>query len=88
MRNGYVIDILSSVDIQEIVKMVVRVIKISEGVIYKDKFKTSQFRKVFERLFTLRLNYKDEGKDIMQKLVKLFLKSLYGGIFRKDNTYE
>ena len=34
MRNGYIIDTLTNVDIQEIVKIVGKVVKICEGVIY------------------------------------------------------
>ena len=46
MRNGYIIDTLTSVDIQEIVKTGGRVIQIYEGVIYRENFKISPFRKV------------------------------------------
>ena len=46
MRNGYIIDYLTSVDIQEIVEIGCRIIQIYEGVIYREKFKVSPFRKV------------------------------------------
>ena len=39
MRNGYIIDNLTSVDIQEIVKIGGKVIEIYEGVIYQENFK-------------------------------------------------
>ena len=84
MRNGYIIDTLTSVDIQEIVKTGGRVIQIYEGVIYRENFKISPFRKVIEKLFALRQKYKDEHNDLMQKLVKLILVSLYGVQIRKD----
>ena len=48
MRNGYIIDTLTSVDICEIVKIGGRVVKIYEGVIYRENFKISPFRKVIE----------------------------------------
>ena len=54
MRNGYIIDTLTSVDIQEIVKIGGKVIEIYEGVIYRENFKISPFRKVIEKLFGLR----------------------------------
>ena len=38
MRIGYIIDTLTSVDIQENVKIGGKVIEIYEGVIYKQKF--------------------------------------------------
>ena len=80
MRNGYIIDTLTSVDIQEIVKIGGKVIEIYEGVIYRESFKVSPFRKVIEKLFALRQKY----KDVMQLLVKLLMNSLYGENIRKD----
>ena len=43
MRNGYIIDTLTSVDIQEIVKIGGKVIEIYEGVIYKENSKSKSF---------------------------------------------
>ena len=76
MRNGYIIDHLTSVDIQEIVKIGEKVIEIYEGVIYRGNFKISPFRKVIDKLFALRQKHKDEGTDVMQLLVKLLMNSL------------
>ena len=84
MRNGYIIDTLTSVDIQEIVKIGGKVIEIYEGVIYRENFKVCPFRKVIENLFALRKKYKDEKNDLMQGLVKLIMNSLYGVQIRKD----
>ena len=70
MRNGYIIDTLTSVDIQEIVKIGGKVIEIYEGVVYREDFKVSPFRKVIQKLFALRQKYKDEKIDLMQRLVK------------------
>ena len=84
MRNGYIVDHLTSVDIQEIVKIGGKVIEIYEGVIYRENFEISPFRKVLAELFALRQKYKDENNDVMQFLVKLLLNSLYGGNIRKD----
>ena len=50
MRNGYIIDTLTSVDIQEIVKIGGEVIEIYEDFIYRENFKVGQFRKVIEKL--------------------------------------
>ena len=69
MRNGYIIDHLTSVDIQEIVKIGGKVIEIYEGVIYRENFKVSPFRKVIDNLFALRQKYKDENNDVMQLLI-------------------
>ena len=84
MRNGYIVDTLTSVDIQEIVKIGGKVIQIYEGVIYRENFKVSPFTKVIEKLFALRQKYKDENNDVMQLLVKLLMNSLYGEQIRKD----
>ena len=53
MRNGYIIDTLTSVDFQEIAKIFEKRIEIYEGVFYRENFKISPFRKVFEKLFAL-----------------------------------
>ena len=84
MRNGYIVDYLTSVDIQEIIKIGGKVFEIYEGVIYRENFKVSPFRKVIDKLFALRQRYKDEGNDVMQLLVKLLMNSLYGENIRKD----
>ena len=84
MRNGYIVDTLTSVDIQEIVKIGGKVVEIYEGVIYRENFKVSPFRKVIEKLFALRQKYKDEKIDLMQGLGKLIMNSLYGVQIRKD----
>ena len=78
MRNVYIIETLANVDIQELVNMVGKVLKIREGVIYKEKLKTSPFRKVTESLFNFRLKYENEGIDNMQKFVQLLMNCLYG----------
>ena len=85
MRNGYIIDHLTSVDIKEIVKIGGKVIEIYEGVIYRENFKVIPFRKVIDKLFALRQKYKDENNVVMQLLVKLLMNSLYGENIRKDN---
>ena len=84
MRNGYIIDALTSVDIQEIVKIGGKVIEIHEGVIYRENFKVNPFRRVIDILVKLRKKYKDENNDVMQIIVKLLSNSLYGEIIRKD----
>ena len=84
MRNGYIIDTLTIVDNLEIVKIGGRVIEIYGGVIYRENFKISPFRKVLEKLFALRQKNKDEHNDLIEGLVTLIKKSLYGVQIRKD----
>ena len=83
MRNGYTIDALTSVDIEEIVKIGGKVIQTYEGVIYRENFKISPFKKVSEKSFALRKKYKDELNDLMQGLFKIFMNSLYGVQIRR-----
>ena len=84
MRNGYNIDHLTSVEIQETFRIGGKVIQVYEGVIYREKFKESPFKKVIDALFTSRQKYKVENNEVMQLLVKLLMNSLYGEQIRKD----
>ena len=84
LRNGYIIDTLTSVDIQEIAKFGGKVIQIYEGVICRENFKGSPFRNVIDKLFALRQKYIGENNYVMQLLVKLIMNSLYGEQMRKD----
>ena len=59
-------------------------IQFYQGVIHRENFKISPFRKVIEKLFALRQKYKGEHNDLMQNLVKLIMNSLYGVQIRKD----
>ena len=54
LRNGYIIDTLTSVDICEPVTTGGTVIEIYESVIYRENFKIPPFRKIIEKLFALR----------------------------------
>ena len=83
MRNGYIIDTLTSVETQDIAKIGGKVIEIYEGVIYRANFRISPLRKVIEKLFALK-KYKDEHNDFMQSLVKLIMNSLYCVQIRRD----
>ena len=84
MRNGFIKDTLASVDFGDFDKIGVKVVKIYEGVISTLIFKISLFRKIIEKLFTLKQHYKDEHNPLMQNLVELIMNSLYGIRMRKD----
>ena len=58
MRNGYIIDTLTYVDFQEIVKIGGKVIEIYEGVIYRESFKVSPSRKVIDKIFAFGQKHK------------------------------
>ena len=53
MKIGYILDTVTSVDIQEFVKIGGKVIEIVEVAIYKENFKISPFRRDIEKLFAL-----------------------------------
>ena len=84
VRKVYITDTLTSVDIQEIVKIGGKVLENFEGVIYREIFKISPVRKVIDKFFASGQKYKDENNDVMQILVKLIMNSLYGEQIRKD----
>ena len=84
MWNGYIIDTLTSVDICEIVKTGGRNIEFYEGSVCRENFKISAFRKVLEKLFALGQKYKNEHNDLMQRLIKLIMNSLYGVQIRRE----
>ena len=90
MRNGYIIQTLTSGDIQEMVEIGGKVIQFYEGVFYRGNFKVSPFKKVTDEFFALRQKYKKEGNDVMQLLRKLIMNSLYGDFLREDiiESYE
>ena len=51
MRNCYIIDILTPFDIQEIVQPGGKIIEFHEGIVYRENFKISTFRKLIDNLF-------------------------------------
>ena len=53
MRNGYITQIMTSVVIQEIVKIGGKVFQIYTGVIYRENYKVSHFKKVIDNLLEL-----------------------------------
>ena len=83
MRNGHIIPTLTSVDIQEIIKIGGKLIKIYEGVFYRENFKVGPFKKVIDILFALRQKYKDERNDVMQFLVTVIMNRLFGEFLEK-----
>ena len=65
MRKGYTLDTLTSVDIQEIVKIGGKMIENHEGVIHRGNFELSQFRKFIEKISAVRQKCEDEYKYSM-----------------------
>ena len=63
MRKGYVHYTLTSVDILKLVETGEKVIEIYEGVIHRENFKISPFRKIMENVYTLKQKYKDKNNE-------------------------
>ena len=83
MRNGYITDTLTSVDIKEILQIGGKLIGIYEGVKYKENFKVIPSKRVNGKLFEfIKKKHKDHGDEVMKMLVKLFL------VFFVENKYE
>ena len=84
MKNGYMTQVLTSVDIHEIVKVGGKVIQIYEIVINRENYNVSPFKKVIDKFFELRQKYRKANNEVMQLLVKIIMNSLYGEFLRKD----
>ncbi|ESP04458.1 hypothetical protein LOTGIDRAFT_170703 [Lottia gigantea] len=78
LRNGFCHEVLTSVDIQEIVKAGGRIIRILEN------FKTPPYRDYILILRDLRNKYKREGNIVGSNCMKLLGNSLYGKSIEKD----
>ena len=88
MRNGTIIDTLTSVDIQEIVRTGGKILEIYDGIIFRENYSTSPFKSYIEKLFNKRLECKKNKDDVGDALVKLLMNSLYGKTVQKDITTE
>ncbi|ESP04710.1 hypothetical protein LOTGIDRAFT_170546 [Lottia gigantea] len=85
-RNGFCHDVLTSVDIQEIVKAGGRIIKLLDGIVYEENFKTPPYRDYILILRDLRNKNKREGNIVGSNCMKLLGNSLYGKSIQKDIT--
>ena len=71
-------------DIRKIVTIGGKKVGIYDGVIYREKFEKSPFKKIIEKVFALGKKCTDKGNDLKQRLVKLIMNSIYGVQIRKD----
>ena len=83
-RTGQCCDILTSVDIQEIVRCGGMIIRIFDGMIFEENFEINPFREFVLDLYTLKAKFKKEGNKVGYALVKLLLNALYGKMVQKD----
>ena len=87
MRNGIIIDILTSVDIVEIVKCGGIILEIFEG-FFCHNLEYNAYKEFVTDMFEKRDLFKSQGKDLLQNLAKKIGLPVYGGNIRKDINEE
>ena len=87
MRNGIIIDTLTSIDIVEIVKYGGVILDVYEG-FFCHNLKFNPYTKFVTDIFQKRDLFKSQGKDLLQNLAKKIGLSVYGGNIRKDINEE
>ena len=87
MRNGIIIDTLSSVDIVEIVKCRGVILEVYEG-FFCHNLEYNPYTEFVTDMFEIRDMFKSQGKELLQNLAKKIGLSVYGGNIRKDINEE
>ena len=87
MRNGVVVDTLTSVDIVEIAKYGGIILEIYEG-FFCHNLEFNPYTEFVNDMFEKRDLFKSQGKDLLQNLAKKIGLSVYGGNIRKDINEE
>ena len=87
MRNGITIDILTSVDIVEIVKFGGIILEPFEG-FYCKNVDYNPYTEFVTDMFEKRDLFKSQGKDLLQNPAKTIGLSVYGGNTRKKINEE
>ena len=87
MRDGIIIDTLTSVDIVEIVKYGGIILEVFEG-IFCHILKFNPYTEFVTDMFQKGDLFKSQGKDLLQNLAKKIGLSVYGGNIRKDINEE
>ena len=87
MRNGIIIDTLTSVDIVEIIKCGGVILEVFEG-FFCHNLEFNPYTEFVTDMFQKRDLFKSQGKDLLQNLAKKIGLSVYGGNIRKDINEE
>ena len=82
-RNGDIIQHLTSVDIEEVVRSGGCIVKILEG-FFCDNLEFNPFERFIIDMTNKRNKFKEENKTLLQTLIKKVSNSVYGGCIRKD----
>ena len=87
MRNGIIIDTLTSVDIVEIVKYGREILEVYER-FFCHNLNSNSYTEFVTDMFEKRDLFKSQGKDVLQNLAKKIGLSVYGGNIRKEINEE
>ena len=87
MRNGIIIDTLTSVDIVELVKYGGFILEVLEG-FFCHYLEWNPYTEFFTIMFEKRDLFKSQGKYLIQHLAKKVGLSVYGGNIRNDINEE
>ena len=87
MRNGIIIDTLTSVDIIEIVKCGGVILEVFEG-FFCHNLEFNPYTDFVTNMFEKRDLFESQGEELLQNLVKKIGLSVYGGNIRKDINEE
>ena len=87
MRNGIIIDTLTSVDIVEFVKCGGIILEVYEG-FFCYNLECNPYTEVVTDKFEKRDLFKSQSKDLLKNLAKKIGLSVYGGNIRKDINKE
>ena len=87
MRNGIIIDTLTSIDIVEIVKYGGIILEVYEG-FFCHNLEFNPYKEFVTDMFEKRDLFKSQGKELFQNLVKKIGLSVYGCNIRKDINEE
>ncbi|ESO89522.1 hypothetical protein LOTGIDRAFT_165114 [Lottia gigantea] len=81
------IDVLTSVDIQEVVKAGGNILRILDGIVYEENFKTPPYREYILILKELRNKYKKKGDVVASNCMKLLASKVkYNIILTSDGV--
>ena len=87
MRNGMIIDTLTSIDIVEIIKYGGIILEVFEG-FFCHNLEFNPYTEIVTDMFEKRDLFKSQAKDLLQNLAKKIGLSVYGGNIRKDINEE
>ena len=87
MRNGIIVDTLTSIDIVEIVKCGGVILEVFEG-FFCHNLNFNPYTEFVTDMFEKREMFKSQGKDLIQNLANKIGLSVYGGNIRKDINEE